>query len=61
MAEILDGERVAARMKMELADRVSRLRALGREVGLGTVLVGDDGPSAKYVAMKHAEIGRAHV
>ena len=55
MAEILDGERVAARMKMELADRVSRLRALGREVGLGTVLVGDDGPSAKYVAMKHAD------
>ena len=55
MAEILDGERVAARMKMELADRVSRLRALGRDVGLGTVLVGDDGPSAKYVAMKHAD------
>lgn len=23
--------------------------------GLGTVLVGDDGPSAKYVAMKHAD------
>jgi methylenetetrahydrofolate dehydrogenase (NADP+)/methenyltetrahydrofolate cyclohydrolase len=55
MAELLDGERVAARMKMELADRVARLRAVGREVGLGTVLVGDDGPSAKYVAMKHAD------
>lgn len=55
MADILDGERVAARMKMELADRVARLRAAGRDVGLGTVLVGDDGPSAKYVAMKHAD------
>lgn len=55
MAELLDGERVAARMKMELADRVARLRALGRPVGLGTILVGDDGPSAKYVAMKHAD------
>ncbi|MBU6514551.1 MAG: bifunctional 5,10-methylenetetrahydrofolate dehydrogenase/5,10-methenyltetrahydrofolate cyclohydrolase [Acidobacteriota bacterium] len=40
---------------MELADRVARLAALGRPVGLGTVLVGDDGPSAKYVAMKHAD------
>lgn len=55
MAEILDGERLASRMKMELADRVARLAALGRPVGLGTVLVGDDGPSAKYVAMKHAD------
>lgn len=55
MADILDGERVAARMKMELADRAARLRAAGRDVGLGTVLVGDDGPSAKYVAMKHAD------
>ena len=51
----LDGERVAARIKMELADRVARLAALGRPVGLGTVLVGDDGPSATYVAMKHAD------
>jgi methylenetetrahydrofolate dehydrogenase (NADP+)/methenyltetrahydrofolate cyclohydrolase len=54
-AEILDGERVAGRIKMELADRVARLAALGRPVGLGTVLVGDDGPSAKYVAMKLAD------
>ena len=54
-AELLDGERLAGRMKMELADRVSRLAAQGRRVGLGTVLVGDDGPSAKYVAMKHAD------
>ena len=55
MAELLDGERLAARIKMELADRVARLAALGRPVGLGTVLVGEDGPSAKYVAMKHAD------
>ncbi len=60
MAELLDGTRVAGRIKMELADRAMRLAALGRPVGLATVLVGDDGPSAKYVAMKHvdcAEIG----
>ena len=55
MAELLDGERVAARMKMELADRASRLVSVGRPAGLGTILVGDDGPSAKYVAMKHAD------
>ncbi|MEI8126411.1 MAG: tetrahydrofolate dehydrogenase/cyclohydrolase catalytic domain-containing protein [Actinomycetota bacterium] len=54
-AELLDGGRLAARTKMELADRVARLAAVGRSVGLGTILVGDDGPSAKYVAMKHAD------
>jgi len=54
-AELLDGERLAGRIKMELADRASRLNAGGRSVGLGTVLVGDDGPSAKYVAMKLAD------
>ena len=55
MAELLDGTRVAGRIKMELADRAMRLAALGRPVGLATVLVGDDGPSAKYVAKKHAD------
>lgn len=54
-ATLLDGERVASRIKMELADRARRLAAEGRPVGLGTILVGDDGPSAKYVAMKHAD------
>ena len=54
-AELLDGERLSGRIKMELADRARRLAAAGRPVGLGTVLVGDDGPSAKYVAMKHAD------
>jgi len=59
-AILLDGERLAARVRAEVADRVARLRAEGVQVGLGTVLVGDDGPSARYVAMKHedcAEVG----
>ena len=51
----LDGELLAARVRAEVADRVARLRAEGVQVGLGTVLVGDDGPSARYVAMKHAD------
>lgn len=54
-AELLDGERVAGRIKMEVGDRVARLEAMGRRVALGTILVGDDGPSAKYVSMKHAD------
>jgi methylenetetrahydrofolate dehydrogenase (NADP+)/methenyltetrahydrofolate cyclohydrolase len=54
-AELLDGNRVAGEIKMELVDRIARLAAHGRSVGLGTVLVGDDGPSAMYVAMKHEE------
>ena len=63
-ATLLDGERLAARIRAELADRVARLRAEGVQVGLGTVLVGDDPPSARYVAMKHAdcaEVGIASV
>ena len=43
-----------------------RLAGRGVVPGLGTVLVGDDGPSARYVAMKHADcaalgITSAHV
>jgi len=59
-ATLLDGESLAARIRAEVTDRVARLRADGVQVGLGTVLVGDDGPSARYVAMKHedcAEVG----
>jgi methylenetetrahydrofolate dehydrogenase (NADP+)/methenyltetrahydrofolate cyclohydrolase len=61
-AALLDGERVAQQMKTELAARVKVLGAVGRTVGLGTILVGDDVPSARYVALKHedcAEVGIA--
>ena len=63
-AIVLDGEAVAARIRAEVADRAARLRAEGITVGLGTVLVGDDVSSARYVAMKHedcAEVGLASV
>jgi methylenetetrahydrofolate dehydrogenase (NADP+)/methenyltetrahydrofolate cyclohydrolase len=59
-ASLLDGERLASKIRSELTDRVARLRSAGVEVGLGTILVGDDGPSARYVEMKHedcAEVG----
>ncbi len=54
-AILLDGEAVAARLNAEVADRVARLANEGIRVGLGTVLVGDDAPSARYVAMKHED------
>jgi methylenetetrahydrofolate dehydrogenase (NADP+)/methenyltetrahydrofolate cyclohydrolase len=59
-AILLDGEALAARERAELAKRVADLKAHGIVPGLGTILVGDDGPSARYVEMKHkdcAEIG----
>ena len=54
-AIILDGEPVAARIRAEVADRVAVLATEGVHVGLGTILVGDDAPSARYVAMKHED------
>lgn len=54
-ARVLDGEVVAARVRAEVAARVQALAARGITPGLGTLLVGDDGPSARYVAMKQAD------
>ena len=54
-AKTLDGEAVAAQIKAELVHRVELLIDRGLTPGLGTVLVGDDGPSANYVAMKHRD------
>lgn len=63
-AQLLDGEAVAARIREDVRRRVEALAARGVRPGLGTVLVGDDGPSANYVAMKHRdceEVGIASV
>jgi methylenetetrahydrofolate dehydrogenase (NADP+)/methenyltetrahydrofolate cyclohydrolase len=54
-AQVLDGEAVAAGIKQELVARIAALQASGVTPGLGTVLVGDDGPSSNYVAMKHRD------
>jgi methylenetetrahydrofolate dehydrogenase (NADP+)/methenyltetrahydrofolate cyclohydrolase len=54
-AILLDGEPVAARIRFEVAARVAELQAEGVTVGLGTVLVGDDVPSQRYVALKHED------
>ena len=51
----LDGELVAADIKNDLRTRIAKLGDRGITPGLGTLLVGDDGPSANYVAMKHRD------
>lgn len=51
----LDGEAVAAEIKADLRLRIGALAERGITPGLGTLLVGDDGPSAKYVSMKHRD------
>ena len=49
----MPGGPVADAVLADVAVRVSALRARGKAVGLGTILVGDDAPSASYVAKKH--------
>lgn len=59
-AVLLQGNPVLAEVKAELAVRIAALAERGVIPGLGTLLVGDDPASAKYVAMKHrncAELG----
>lgn len=60
----IDGKRVAAELKHQLAVRVKVLRARGVRPGLGTILVGDDPGSHAYVAGKHrdcADVGIASI
>ena len=59
-ALILDGLASAKAIKTELAAEVVGLTARGINVGLGTILVGDDAGSLSYVSGKHrdcAEVG----
>ena len=59
-AILLDGEALAAKERGRVGKACRRPKSVGVTPGLGTILVGDDGPSARYVAMKHqdcAEIG----
>jgi methylenetetrahydrofolate dehydrogenase (NADP+)/methenyltetrahydrofolate cyclohydrolase len=60
-AILLDGEALASRMRDELTGRVAELKAAGVVPGLGTILVGDDGPSARYVAMKHQDCAQVGI
>ena len=51
--ELIDGKKVAAQVKQELADEVGRMKAAGCKVPhLVAVLVGNDPASETYVASK---------
>ena len=54
-AQILDGQATAKAVKSDVAARVAALKERGVTPGLGTVLVGDDVGSQKYVAGKHRD------
>lgn len=55
MATKIDGKMISARIKEDLVRRVAALKQRGVEPGLGTILVGSDPGSVKYVAGKHAD------
>ncbi len=52
-AQFLAGGPVAEAVLADVQSRSAALQAKGVRVGLGTILVGDDGPSASYVKKKH--------
>ncbi|MFH0843105.1 MAG: tetrahydrofolate dehydrogenase/cyclohydrolase catalytic domain-containing protein [Bacteroidota bacterium] len=53
MYTLIDGKRIAAEIKREIADEVLKLKQQGRKVPhLAAILVGNDGSSQTYVANK---------
>ncbi len=52
-AQLLAGGPVAEAVLEKVKARVDEMKAAGVTPGLGTILVGDDGPSASYVRNKH--------
>jgi len=54
-AVLMPGGPVADAVFADLEPRIEKLRASGYVPGLATVLVGDDGASARYVGMKMAK------
>ena len=56
-AKLMPGGPVADAVFADLIPRIDKLRASGHTPGLGTLLVGDDDASARYIAMKQAKAG----
>jgi len=52
-ANLLSGIEVAEAVVADVRNRVEKLDKRGIQPGLGTILVGDDGPSESYVRKKH--------
>jgi len=60
-AQILSGREAAAAVQSDVADRAERLAARGHNVGLATLLVGDDPASHVYVRNKHRAAAEAGI
>jgi methylenetetrahydrofolate dehydrogenase (NADP+)/methenyltetrahydrofolate cyclohydrolase len=60
-AQLLSGQPVAEAVLADVAKRVEALVAHDITPGLGTILVGDDGPSAAYVRKKHETCERVGI
>src|SRR3989475_8378668 len=52
-ATIIDGKKIAAEVRAEVAERVRRLAARGVTPGFVDLLIGDDPASKLYVGMKY--------
>lgn len=55
MGKIIDGKAVAAQVKNEVKQEVSKLKAKGIEIGLAVVIVGNDPASQVYVRNKQKD------
>lgn len=55
MAEIIDGDAIAASLREELTDSIETLTDAGVTPGLATVLMSDDPASETYVSMKRSD------
>jgi methylenetetrahydrofolate dehydrogenase (NADP+)/methenyltetrahydrofolate cyclohydrolase len=60
-AQLMPGAPVSEAVLADVTERVAKLAAQGRSVGLATVLVGGDPASAGYVAKKHEACERVGI
>lgn len=54
-AQLIDGNRIAAEIKADVAQRVTALKARGITPGLAAIIVGDNAASISYVSGKAAD------
>ncbi len=52
MTQIIDGKKISAEIKSELAEQVAELKASGKEISLAVIQVGADPASSVYVRNK---------
>lgn len=60
-ATIMDGRALASSIAERLTAEVSRMKSLGKEPSLATILVGDDPASKVYLASKHKAAQRTGI